>query len=82
MITLDWISGNTLFLQMTINKWSKLSTNCVTATSVNMFKYKVDTSQDGGLHINENVGLSISRRLTCPLAIWVFVLDGNLVKIR
>ena len=27
----------------TINEWNKLSTNCVTASSVNMFKNKVET---------------------------------------
>ena len=29
--------------QRTINEWKKLSTDCVTASSVNMFKNKVDT---------------------------------------
>ena len=29
--------------QWTINEWNKLSTDCVTASSVNMFKNKVDT---------------------------------------
>ena len=37
------------FSQRTINEWNKLSTDCVTASSVNMFKNKVDTSQEGGL---------------------------------
>ena len=27
----------------------------------------------------KNVGLSISQQLPCPLAIWAFALDGNLV---
>ena len=31
------------FSQWTINEWNKLSTDCVTASSVNMFKNKVDT---------------------------------------
>ena len=31
------------FSQRTINEWNTLSTNCVTASSVNMFKNKVDT---------------------------------------
>ena len=31
------------FPQRTINEWNKLSTDCVTASSVNMFKNKVDT---------------------------------------
>ena len=29
--------------QRTINEWNKLSTDCVTASSVNMSKNKVDT---------------------------------------
>ena len=32
-----------LFSQRTINDWNRLSTDCVTASSVNMFKNKVDT---------------------------------------
>ena len=31
------------FSQKTINEWNKLSTDCVTASSMNMFKNKVDT---------------------------------------
>ena len=31
------------FFQRKINEWNKLSTDCVTASSVNMFKNKVDT---------------------------------------
>ena len=31
------------FSQRTINEWNKLSTDCVTASSVNMLKNKVDT---------------------------------------
>ena len=38
------------FSQRTINKWKKLSTDCITASNMNMFKNKVDTSQEGGLH--------------------------------
>ena len=30
------------FSQRTINEWSKLSTDCVTASSVNLFKNKFD----------------------------------------
>ena len=30
------------FSQKTINEWNKLSTDCITASSVNMFKNKVD----------------------------------------
>ena len=31
------------FSQRTINEWNKLSTDCITASNVNMFKNKVDT---------------------------------------
>ena len=31
------------FSQRTVNEWNKLSTDCVTASSVNMFKNKLDT---------------------------------------
>ena len=31
------------FSQSTINEWNKLSTDCITPSSVNMFKNKVDT---------------------------------------
>ena len=31
------------FSQRTINEWNKLSTDCATTISVNMFKNKVDT---------------------------------------
>ena len=31
------------FLQRAISEWNKLSTDCITANSVNMFKNKVDT---------------------------------------
>ena len=38
------------FSQRTTNEWNKLSTDCVTASSLTMFENKVDTSQKGGLH--------------------------------
>ena len=31
------------FSQRTVNEWNKLSTDCITASSVNMFKNKLDT---------------------------------------
>ena len=37
------------FSQRTINEWSKLSTDCVTASSV---KKSLHTFQEGGLHID------------------------------
>ena len=41
------------FSQRIINELNKLSTDYITASSVNMFKNKVDTSQEGGLHIDD-----------------------------
>ena len=37
------------FSQRTINEWNKLSTDCVTTSSVYMFKNKIDTFQELGL---------------------------------
>ena len=66
------------FSQRAINEWNKLSTDCVTASSVNMFKNKVDTYlRRGGDKWMNIVGLSISLWLPCPLAIWAFGLDGK-----
>ena len=66
------------FSQRTINEWNKLSTDCVTASSVNMFKNKVDTYLRRAGHKQMNiVGLSISQWLPCPLAIWAFGLYGK-----
>ena len=46
-----------------------------------MFKNKVDTYlRRADYTYIKNVGLSISQWLPCPLAIWSFALDGNLVK--
>ena len=54
-----------------------------TAISVNMFKNKVDTYlRRAGYTWKKHVGLSKCQRLPCPLAIWVFVLEGTLVKSR
>ena len=66
------------FSQRTINEWNKLSTDCVTVSSVNMFKNKVDTylRRAGYKYMNID-GLSISQWRPCPLAIWAFGLDGK-----
>ena len=65
------------FSQRTVNEWNKLSTDCVTASSVNIFRNKVDTNlRRAGYKLNI-VGLSISQWLPCPLAIWAFGLDGK-----
>ena len=31
------------FSQRTVNEWNKISTDCITASSVNMFKNRLDT---------------------------------------
>ena len=41
------------FSQRTINEWNESSTDCVTASSVNMFKHKVDTYVSGGRVTNK-----------------------------
>ena len=56
---------------MTFANAHKAFRDCVNASSVNMFKNRIDISDKGGLHIDEKiVGLSISQWLPCPLAIW------------
>ena len=66
------------FSQRTVNEWNKLSTDCITASSVNMFKNKLDTylRRTGYTKMNTD-GFSISQWLPCPLAIWAFGLDGK-----
>ena len=73
------------FSQRVINEWNKLPNDCVNASSVNMFKNRIDISDKGGLHIDEKIfGLSISQWLPCPLAIWNLLFEMtillNLVK--
>ena len=46
----------------------------------NMFKNKVDTFQEGGLHIDEKHWTLDKPMVPCRLAIWALVLDGNLVN--
>ena len=60
------------FSQRVINEWPKLPNHCVNASSVKMFKNRIDRYlTKGELHINDKiVGLSISQWLPCPLAIW------------
>ena len=62
------------FSHRTINKWNKLSTDCVTASSMNMFKNRVDTSQEGGLHVDENcwtLDKPTAFLSTCHLSLWL-----------
>ena len=50
------------FSQRTIIEWNNLSTDCVTASSVNMFKNKVDRYLRIADYTSiKNVGLSISQ---------------------
>ena len=59
------------FSQRVINEWNKLTSDCVNASSVNMFKDRIDRYMIGGLHIDEKiVGFPISQWFPCPLAIW------------
>ena len=59
----------------------RITYRLVTASSVNMFKNKVDTNiRRADYTYIKNVGFSISQCLPCPLAIWAFALDTNLVK--
>ena len=68
------------FSQRVINEWNKLPNDCVNASSVNMFKHRIDRylKRVGYMKI---VGLSISQWLPCPLChLELVVWDGNLVK--
>ena len=59
----------------------QISTDCLTATSMNIFIDKVDTYLRRVDYTKiKNVGLSIGQWLPCPLSIWTFALDVNLVK--
>ena len=42
--------------QRTINVWNKLSTDCVHASSINMFKNKIDTYLDKADYISIRAG--------------------------
>ena len=50
---------NCSFSQRKVNEWKTLYTDCINASSVNVFKNKIDTDE-GGLHKMTNVGLSVS----------------------
>ena len=57
--------------QSTINEWNKLSTDCVTASCLNMFKNKVDISQESELHIDKPMALDkpMASLSTCHLGL-------------
>ena len=62
------------FTQRTINEWNKLSMDCITASSVSMFKNKVDISQKGGLHTDEHcwtLDKPMASLSTCHLGLWL-----------
>ena len=63
------------FSQRVINEWNKLPNDCVNASSVNMFKNRIDRYLiKGGIRIDEKiVGHSISQGLPCLLVIWNLV---------
>ena len=42
------------FSQSVINEWNKLPNDCVNASSVNMFKNRIDISYKGRLHIDDS----------------------------
>ena len=74
------------FSQRVINEWNKLPNDCVNASSVNMFKNRIDRYLIRAGYIDEKiVGLSISQWLPCPLAIWNLLFKMtillNLVKL-
>ena len=59
------------FSHRVINEWNKLPNDCVDASSVNMFKNRIDRYLiSAGYTDEKTVGLSISQWLPCPLAIW------------
>ena len=43
------------FSQRVINEWNKLPNDCVNASSVNMFKNRIDRYLMSGLHIDEKI---------------------------
>ena len=62
------------FSQRTINEWNKLSADCITASSVNIFKNRVDTSQEGGLYVDEHCSTldkPMASLSTCHLGLWL-----------
>ena len=72
---------NYLFSHRVINEWYKLPNDCVNASSVNMFKNKIDRNMIRVGYTDNN-----SQTLDKPMAflstchLELVVLDGNLVK--
>ena len=70
------------FSQRVINEWNKLPNDCVNASSVNMFKNKIDISDKGRLHIDEKI-VGLFDKPMASLSTWHLELvawDGNLVQ--
>ena len=57
------------FSQRTVNEWNKLSTDCVTASSVNIIKTRLTHISGGWITHRFKMLDSISQWLVCPLAI-------------
>ena len=72
------------FSQRKINEWNRLSADCVGASSVNIFKNKIDIYQSGRVYLDRQVGLSTSQmasQSTCHLELNLQVaILLNLVK--
>ena len=69
-----------MLVRRTINEWNKLSTDCETASSVNMFQHKADTYKEGGLHTYK---IMLDSRYANGLLVRIssgLCRDGNLVK--
>ena len=49
------------FSQRTVNEWNRLSADCVGASSVNIFKNKIDIYLRLRVYLDRYVGLSISQ---------------------
>ena len=69
------------FSQRVINEWNKLPNDCVNASSVNMFKNRIDRYLIRATHRSENcwtLDKPMASLSTCHLEL--VVRDGNLVK--
>ena len=68
------------FSHRTINLWNKSFTDCVHASTVNMFMNRIDTYiVRTGVSYNSICELSLNHRLPCLLPLGCS-LDGNLVQ--
>ena len=69
------------FSKRVINEWTKLPNDCVNASSVNMFKNRIDRYMIRVGYTDDKIWLP------CPLAIWnllfgmAILLNQNLVKV-